>query len=120
MFPRRQLSTPGVASRLGSEIQRMGASLLYRGELLSARKGSNRWRLTTAQREVEARVVITCAGLQSDRVARLIASRTKYQVVPFEGKYIRLSSRRSGLIRGLSTRPPSRSSISWCPFHSAD
>ena len=92
---------PGVASRLGSEIQRMGGELALSSELVSARKGSTGWRLTTAQREVEANVVITCAGLQSDRVARLISSRTKYQVVPFEGKYVRLSPRGSGLIRGL-------------------
>ena len=79
----------------------MGGEPALSSELVSARRDSTRWRLTTTQREIEARVVITCAGLQSDRVARLIASRTKYQVVPFEGKYIRLSSRGSGLIRGL-------------------
>src|SRR4029453_6779996 len=47
---------PGVASRLGLEIERMGGELALSSELVSARKGSTRWRLTTAQREVEARV----------------------------------------------------------------
>ena len=90
-----------VASQLGAEVDRMGGSLALSTELLSARRDRTRWRLSTTRQEIEARVVITCAGLQSDRVARRIASRTKYQVVPFEGKYIRLSSRGERLIRGL-------------------
>ena len=90
-----------VASHLGSEVSRMGGSLALSNELLSARRGRTHWRLTTTRQDVEARVVITCAGLQSDRVARRIAPRTKYQVVPFEGKYVRLSPHGGDLVRGL-------------------
>jgi len=90
-----------VASHLGAEVGRMGGKLALSTELLSARRDRTQWRLTTTRQDVEARVVITCAGLQSDRVARRIASRTKYQIVPFEGKYIRLSSRGGDLVRGL-------------------
>ena len=90
-----------VASHLGAEVGRMGGGLALSSQLLSARRGRTHWRLATTRQDVEARVVITCAGLQSDRVARLITSRTKYQVVPFEGKYVRLSSHGGDLVRGL-------------------
>ena len=90
-----------VASHLGSDVRQMGGTIASSTELTSIERGRPHWRLETTREAIEARVVITCAGLQSDRVARMVDGRTEYQVIPFEGKYVRLSARASRLVRGL-------------------
>jgi L-2-hydroxyglutarate oxidase LhgO len=50
---------------------------------------------------VEARVVITCAGLHSDRLARMTGGPASPRIVPFRGRYHALSPAASGLVRGL-------------------
>ena len=39
---------------------------------------------------LSARLLVNCAGLQSDRVARLAGARPKLRIVPFRGEYLQL------------------------------
>jgi L-2-hydroxyglutarate oxidase LhgO len=52
------------------------------------------------ERETFGRLVI-CAGLQSDRVARLAGDTAAPMIVPFRGEYYRLGVGRRDLVRGL-------------------
>jgi (S)-2-hydroxyglutarate dehydrogenase len=45
--------------------------------------------------------LVVCAGLQSDRVARLAGDQPEPAIVPFRGEYYRLAAGRTGLVRGL-------------------
>jgi len=45
--------------------------------------------------------VVVCAGLQSDRLARLAGLAIKHRIIPFRGEYYRLSPNRSDLVRHL-------------------
>jgi (S)-2-hydroxyglutarate dehydrogenase len=44
---------------------------------------------------------VNCAGLHSDRVARMAGLRPEARIVPFRGEYYELRPARSGLVRGL-------------------
>jgi L-2-hydroxyglutarate oxidase LhgO len=55
--------------------------------------------LTTRWGEVEARQVITCAGVYSDRVARLTGAAREPRIVPFRGDYYILHPSRRHLVR---------------------
>jgi L-2-hydroxyglutarate oxidase LhgO len=57
--------------------------------------------VSTAQGEVTSRIAVTCAGLQSDRVAALTGERRGPTIVPFRGDYYTLSAEAAGLVRGL-------------------
>jgi L-2-hydroxyglutarate oxidase len=50
---------------------------------------------------VRCRNLVNCAGLQSDRVARLCGVRPGLQIVPFRGEYFKLAPARTGLVRNL-------------------
>ncbi|KAI2801523.1 hypothetical protein BLOT_011077 [Blomia tropicalis] len=50
-------------------------------------------------REIRARYVITAAGLQSDKVAKLTQGKKIPQIVPFRGEYLVLKKERSDLVR---------------------
>jgi L-2-hydroxyglutarate oxidase len=50
---------------------------------------------------VECRNLIACAGLQSDRVARLCGVRPGLRIIPFRGEYYKLVPEREHLVRHL-------------------
>lgn len=78
----------GAELRLGSEV---------RG--LAARSGTTV--LHTARGAIEARYLVNCAGLHSDRVARLGGARPAARIVPFRGEYFELVPERRYLVKNL-------------------
>jgi L-2-hydroxyglutarate oxidase len=84
----RRLSRLGGEVRLGHRVQsieRDGAALV----------------LQTTGGEVRASRLVNCAGLQSDRVARLAGLEPGIRIVPFRGEYFVVRPERSNLVRGL-------------------
>ena len=57
--------------------------------------------VTTGHGDVSSRLVVTCAGLQADRVAALSGDTGGPTIVPFRGDYYTLSPDASALVRGL-------------------
>ncbi|MGD9796414.1 MAG: L-2-hydroxyglutarate oxidase [Acidimicrobiia bacterium] len=51
--------------------------------------------------EVHARFLVNCAGLHSDRVARLAGTDPGAQIVPFRGEYFELVPERRSLVKNL-------------------
>ena len=67
----------------------------------SVRRSDGALVLETAKGAVEARALINCAGLQSDRVARLCGVEPGVKIVPFRGEYYELVPGRQSLVRNL-------------------
>ena len=106
----RALHSPGtgivdfrrVASALAKEIVGLGAAIRLQAAVHGmSRSGDRAVRLATTAGPVEAGVVITCAGLHSDRLARMTGGSVSPRIVPFRGRYHALSAEASGLVRGL-------------------
>jgi L-2-hydroxyglutarate oxidase len=57
--------------------------------------------LETTSGAIAARYVINCAGLFSDRIARMAGARTAPQIIPFRGEYYRLAAGSRHLVRNL-------------------
>ena len=104
----RALHVPGtgiidftaVVRTLASVLSGRGVDLLLGREVTGIDQSSGRTVLTTTQGEIEAASVISCAGLQSDRVAAL-ESPPEVKIVPFRGDYYTLQPDARGLCRGL-------------------
>jgi (S)-2-hydroxyglutarate dehydrogenase len=91
-----------VAGSLADEIVGLGAAIRLRtGVHGMSRPGGRVVRLATTAGPVEAGVVITCAGLHSDRLARMTGGSVSPRIVPFRGRYHALSAEASGLVHGL-------------------
>ena len=58
-------------------------------------------RIETTAGDFSARFLVNCAGLQSDRVARLAGAEPGVRIVPFRGEYYDLRPERASLVRGL-------------------
>ncbi len=57
--------------------------------------------LQTGAGEVRCRHLVNCAGLQSDRVARMAGAEPGVRIVPFRGEYYELVPERRNLVRNL-------------------
>jgi len=57
--------------------------------------------LETASGAVHARFAVNCAGLQSDRVARMAGAKLGLRIVPFRGEYYELVPSKHHLIKNL-------------------
>ena len=65
------------------------------------RRRDGRVVVATTAGDVEARVLVGCAGLESDRVARLAGLALDVAIVPFRGEYWMLAPRRAHLVKNL-------------------
>jgi len=92
-----------VALAIADDVAARGVSIVTDARVLAIRSGGSRRVIETTKGAVEARVVITCAGLQSDRVAAMTgrADRDAPKIVPFRGDYYSLVPGARSLVRGL-------------------
>jgi L-2-hydroxyglutarate oxidase len=98
-----QVGTTGVCD-FGAVAARLalssGADVRYGEEVTAIDRRS--WGVavrTVSETVVRARVLVNCAGLQCDRVARLADDDPGMRIVPFRGEYYELA--RPELVRGL-------------------
>lgn len=90
-----------VARSYAREIVEMGGEILVRHGVVGFRAGTASVLLETQGGEVEARHVVTCAGLYADRVAALTGAPADPRIVPFRGDYYVLRQERRHLARNL-------------------
>lgn len=84
----RDVADGGGEVRLGFEVVRLG-------------RAGDRVTVASPDTELVFDRLVVCAGLQSDRVARLAGDSRAPAIVPFRGEYYRLVPSRTGLVRGL-------------------
>src|SRR3954454_12461954 len=76
-----------VCQALVKIIEANGADLRLGTQGKKILQGSGSLVIETNRGSFETRFLINCAGLHSDRIARLEGSRTKAKIVPFRGEY---------------------------------
>jgi (S)-2-hydroxyglutarate dehydrogenase len=89
-----------VCQALADRIRTDGGELLTDTEVLELDQDTDRVRVETSRGPLEATQVVTCAGLQADRVARLTDDIGPLRVVPFRGSWLRLRPERTHLVNG--------------------
>lgn len=90
-----------VCDRLAELVREMGGELRLGEEVATIESKADRVVLRSKRSEAEARFLIACAGLQSDRVARKERLDPRARIVPFRGEYYELRPERRELVRGL-------------------
>ena len=89
-----------VAGALAELLLAHGADVRTGFEVREATVNNQHRRLSGPVGDIEARVVLNCAGLQVDRVARLLGHEPELKILPFRGEYYGLSDAGGSLVRG--------------------
>ena len=91
-----------VAAALAADVRGAGGSIELGRKVIALATRSGRVDLDTPGASFTAGTVITCGGLQSDRLADLAgADSSRPRIVPFRGDYYTLSERAGALVNGL-------------------
>jgi L-2-hydroxyglutarate oxidase len=92
---------PGVCQALRRQIEAAGGRVLCQAPALALHWRGGAWIAETPAGEQEGAFLLTCAGLQADRVARMAGEKPDVLIVPFRGDYYRLRADRTSLVRHL-------------------
>jgi L-2-hydroxyglutarate oxidase len=78
-----------------------GGKIVLGQRFLNGKREGGNYRIITDESEYEARLVINCAGLHSDVVARKLGIAPNIRIIPFRGEYYLLTPEARNLVKGL-------------------
>jgi (S)-2-hydroxyglutarate dehydrogenase len=90
-----------VAASFAEDVISLGGAIWTGTEVHGIVLRSRGANVSTGSGEFEARYVITCGGLQSDRLARMTGGPESPKIVPFRGSYYVLRHEARSLVNGL-------------------
>ena len=90
-----------VVDKLAEKIRELGGEVMTDAPLVASKESGPGRVLVTPSTEIEAHYTVNCAGLQSDRVARLLGQAPDVKIVPFRGEYFELKKDAEHLCNNL-------------------
>ncbi|MCK4413374.1 MAG: L-2-hydroxyglutarate oxidase [Candidatus Eisenbacteria sp.] len=90
-----------VTHRLAARVTEAGGAIHTGARVTGIHRDAGRLRLEATEKEVRCRLMINCAGLQSDRIAQRSGVNPDLRIVPFRGEYYELHPERRRLVRSL-------------------
>jgi len=88
-----------VTRKLGERLQALGATVMTGARMTALRRDNGAQVVETTAGAVRGRLVVTCGGLQADRLARLCGVDPGVAIVPFRGEYYELKPERRSLVK---------------------
>ena len=90
-----------VCAKCAELVSERGGTLVAGAEVTRVSELGGTHRIETTRGDFKARFLINCAGLHSDRVARLAGLKPPARIVPFRGEYYELVPERRHLVNTL-------------------
>jgi (S)-2-hydroxyglutarate dehydrogenase len=90
-----------VCRRLAQRILEAGGQIICNAKVRAIHANNGEVAIESTAGDFHAQYVVTCAGLQSDRVAKLSGQRVEPKIVPFRGEYFDLKPAAQHLCRNL-------------------
>ena len=87
--------------RVCARLAELLGEVRVNARVVKIEQGNQSVRLTTTAGSFEAAQVTNCAGLHSDRIARMAGSNPQLRIVPFRGEYYELTDRAASLCNAL-------------------
>lgn len=92
---------PDVAKALADLVQKSGAELLLGRQVMGLHEREGVHIIETGNACIAAKAVINCAGLFSDRIARMTGKSYPLKIIPFRGEYYEIVPEKRHLVKGL-------------------
>ena len=90
-----------IARSFADDVRAANGEIRFSAPVTAIRIDDGRAGVDAGGETFEFDRLVICAGLQSDRVARLAGDEREPAIVPFRGEYYRLTPERESLVRGL-------------------
>lgn len=90
-----------VTEVYADQFRHSGGEIFLDTEVIGATESSGKIIIKTNRGEIETKKVINCAGLHSDRIAKMFGLDTNLKIIPFRGEYYTLKKSKEYLVKGL-------------------
>lgn len=90
-----------VAEKYGELIRKAGGEIRLGERVIAVRPETNQVSVETDRSVHQTALLINCAGLYSDKIARLSTPGINIKIIPFRGEYFKLKKDREHLVRNL-------------------
>ncbi len=90
-----------VSLKYGEILQKNGASIKLGERVTAIQNKSGQQEVITDKSTYTTHLVINCAGLYSDKIARLTVPHVDVKIIPFRGEYFKLKKEKEYLVKNL-------------------
>ncbi|MEM1136893.1 MAG: L-2-hydroxyglutarate oxidase [Bacteroidota bacterium] len=90
-----------VAKKYGEHFQKVGGEIKLGEQVKDISLKNNSAEIVTQNATYEAKLIINCAGLFSDKIAALTMPKIDVRIVPFRGEYYELRPEKHHLVKNL-------------------
>ncbi len=90
-----------VASKYKELLEFKGAEFVFGEKVKKILKGKNENVIVTNKNEYRSTWVISCAGLQSDKLAATTNKELDFRIIPFRGEYYKIKKEKRALVKNL-------------------
>lgn len=90
-----------VARKYAEKLTGMGAEIILGERIVDIRRHDHQIEMIGESRTYTARIAVVCAGLQSDRLARMTEPDLPLRILPFRGEYYKLRQSAPQLVNHL-------------------
>ena len=91
----------GMSQKLAELIENQGTTIFYNRKTIGMTTQNGSIIVHTEGGDLEAKLVITCAGLWADKLTKMLEPKADFQVLPFRGEYYELKPERQYLVKNL-------------------
>ncbi|MFZ5972726.1 MAG: L-2-hydroxyglutarate oxidase [Bacteroidota bacterium] len=90
-----------VAQVYAQQIQKADGELKLGEQVIEIQKQENQAVVVTQRASYTTKLIVNCAGLYSDKVARLTVPDLNVKIIPFRGEYYKLKKEKEYLVKNL-------------------
>ena len=90
-----------VSEKLAENIRHRGAEIYFGQKVQGIKIKNHEVLIDTSSQSFKSRLVINCAGLYSDKIAKYTHQNVSVKIIPFRGEYYKIKSEKSHLVRNL-------------------
>lgn len=90
-----------VCQAMARVIEAAGGEIHLKTSVTAIRESADSVTVSSLDQVWQARQLVACAGLQSDRLARMAGVKIDHQIIPFRGEYYRLPASRNEIVNHL-------------------
>ena len=90
-----------VSQKMKELLENAGAEFHFNEEVISISGKENEIVITTKNNNYVSDFAVSCAGLQSDRIAKMTDKNINFRIIPFRGEYYKLSEAKNTVVKSL-------------------
>lgn len=90
-----------VSEKYLEKFLALGGTISFNEKVIDIRQRSTATEVATENASFQTKLVINCAGLYSDKIARMTMPHINFKIIPFRGEYYELAKEKEYLVKNL-------------------